>query len=72
MWDAVKDAFDNSNKNIKTRIEVEGEEDLASLAVIFMAPSDAIIIYGLPDKGVLVIKPTKENKDIVKEVLSKM
>ena len=72
LWNAVKDAFDNSNKNIKTRIEVDGEEDLASLAVIFMAPSDAIIIYGLPDKGVLVIKPTRENKDIVKEVLSKM
>lgn len=72
LWKAIKDAFENAKKNIKTRIEVEGEEDLASLAVISMAPSDAIIIYGLPDKGVLVIKPTIENKDIVKEVLNKM
>jgi len=72
LWSAIKDAFENSNKKIKTRIEVDGEEDLASLAVISIAPSDAIIIYGLPDKGVLVIKPTMENKEIVKEVLNKM
>ena len=72
LRDAIKAAFDNSKNEVKTRIEVEGEEDLASLAVIYMAPTDAIIIYGLPDKGVLAIKPTKENKGIVKEVLSKM
>ncbi|MCK4902903.1 MAG: DUF359 domain-containing protein, partial [Thermoplasmatales archaeon] len=48
------------------------EEDLASLAAIYMAPSDVTIIYGLPDKGVLVIKPTPENKRLVKEILDKM
>ena len=72
LWDAIKKAFENNSKNIKTRIEVDGEEDLASLAVISMAPSDAIIIYGLPDKGVLAIRPTNDNKKIVKEVLGKM
>jgi uncharacterized protein (UPF0218 family) len=54
------------------RIEVEGEEDLASLIVLFFAPSDVTIIYGLPDKGVLVVKPTKEIKDKVKKVLDIM
>ncbi len=72
LWNAINCAFTNANKQIQTRIEVEGEEDLASLAVISLAPSDAIIIYGLPDKGVLVIKPTMENKATVKEVLDKM
>ena len=72
LWNAIKEAFEDANKNLKTRIEVIGEEDLASLAVISMAPSDAIIIYGLPDKGVLVIQPTLENKEIVKDVLNKM
>ena len=54
------------------RIEIEGEEDLASLAAIYLAPSDVTIIYGLPDKGALVVKPTRENKKFVKEILDKM
>lgn len=54
------------------RIEVIGEEDLASLPAIFYAPPDATIIYGLPNKGVLVVKPTKDMKKKVKEVLDEM
>ena len=72
LWDAIDKAFNNASKNIFTRIEVDGEEDLASLAVIFIAPEDVTIIYGLPDKGVLVVKPTNDNKQKVKEVLEKM
>jgi uncharacterized protein (UPF0218 family) len=54
------------------RIEVVGEEDLASLPAIYYAPPDATIIYGLPNKGVLVVKPTKDMKDKVREVLDEM
>jgi uncharacterized protein (UPF0218 family) len=72
LWDAVLKAFDNIKKGISTRIDVDGEEDLASLPVIFMAPLDVTIIYGLPDKGVLVVKPNQENKEKVKEILGKM
>ncbi len=70
LWNVIKLAYENNNQSL--RIEVEGEEDLASLAAIYMAPVDVTIIYGLPDKGVLVVKPTKENKDKVKQVLDKM
>ena len=72
LWDAIEESFYNATDGITTRIEVDGEEDLASLAVIFMAPEDVTIIYGLPDKGVLVVKPTDEIKNKVKEVLEKM
>ncbi|UCB58380.1 MAG: DUF359 domain-containing protein [Thermoplasmatales archaeon] len=72
LWHAIEKAFSNAADGIFTRIEVDGEEDLASLPVIFMAPRDVTIIYGLPDKGVLVVKPTDENKQKVKEVLNKM
>lgn len=71
LWDAIKHAYKNVNK-ISLRIEVRGEEDLASLAAIYLAPPDVTIIYGLPDKGVLVVKPTEKNKNTVKEVLDKM
>ena len=71
LWNVIEYAFDNKEPG-SLRIEVEGEEDLASLAAIYIAPSDVTIIYGLPDKGVLVVKANKENKSKVKEILDKM
>ena len=71
LWNVIEMAYENL-ENGSLRIEIEGEEDLASLAAIYMAPSDVTIIYGLPDKGVLVVKPTSENKKFVKEILDKM
>jgi len=71
LWNAIKLAFENLEEG-SLRIEIDGEEDLASLVAIYMAPPDVTIIYGLPDKGVLVVKPTPKNKKFVKEVLDKM
>lgn len=71
LWNIIKFSLENLDTG-GIRIEIEGEEDLASLAVISMAPEDVTIIYGLPNKGVLVIKPTKENKEKTNEVLDKM
>ena len=70
LWAVIRLAFEDNAQSLK--IAVNGEEDLASLAAIYMAPLDVTIIYGLPDKGVLVVKPTKENKDKVKQILDKM
>jgi len=71
LWTVIKFAFENIDSD-GILIEVEGEEDLASLAVIYMAPSDVTIIYGLPDRGVLVVKPTSEIKQKIKKVLDEM
>ena len=70
LWNVIKLAYNDNTHSLK--IEVNGEEDLASLPAIYLAPVDVTIIYGLPDKGVLVVRPTKENKDKVKKVLDKM
>jgi len=71
LWRVVELAFENLEAG-SLRIEVDGEEDLASLAVIYLAPRDVTIIYGLPNKGVLVVKPTNQNKKKVKEILDEM
>ena len=71
LWNVIEMAYENLEDD-PLRIEIEGEEDLASLAAIYMAPSDVTIIYGLPDKGVLVVKPTNENKRLIKDILDKM
>jgi hypothetical protein len=71
LWNVIRYAYENLEPG-SLRIEVHGEEDMASLAAIYHAPEDVTIIYGLPDKGVLVVNPTNENKEKVREVLDKM
>jgi uncharacterized protein (UPF0218 family) len=71
LWNVIKIAYKNIELS-SLRIEVDGEEDLASLAAIYMAPPDVTIIYGLPDKGVLIVKSNNENKRKVKDILNKM
>lgn len=71
LWNAIESAYDNLEK-YSLRIEVEGEEDLAALPAILLAPRDVTIIYGLPNKGVVVVKAIEENKRKVKEILDKM
>jgi uncharacterized protein (UPF0218 family) len=71
LWDAIKTVFKNL-KNSPVCIEVDGEEDLASLAAIYLAPGGVTVIYGLPNKGVVVVKATTAHKQKVKEVLDRM
>jgi len=71
LWDAIEKAYASMDKH-SYRIEVKGEEDLASLVAIYMAPRDVTVIYGLPDKGVLVVKSDDKYKKMVKEILDKM
>jgi uncharacterized protein (UPF0218 family) len=71
LWDAIKTVLSHL-ENGPVCIEVEGEEDLASLAAIYLAPRGVTVIYGLPNKGVVVVKVTAAHKQKVKEVLDQM
>ena len=71
LWDAIKSVFSQRTED-PICIEVDGEEDLASLAVIYLAPRDVTVIYGLPNKGVVVVKATATHKQKVKTILDKM
>ena len=71
LWDAIKTVLKNL-KNSPVCIEIDGEEDLASLAAIYLAPGGVTVIYGLPNRGVVVVKTTSANKQKVKKVLDRM
>ena len=59
LWETIE-RFSGYDKAIK--IFVEGEEDLSVLPCAVLMPEGSVIIYGLPDKGIVVVKLTREKK----------
>lgn len=54
------------------RIFVKGEEDLAALPAIALAPLSSVIIYGLPDEGAVLVRVTQEKKKEIQSLLDRM
>ena len=66
---AIKDSI-GSGDNV--RIEVDGEEDLASLAAISLSKIGTKVIYGMPDKGMVVVDVDQQSKARVNSLLEHM
>ncbi|PXF57878.1 MAG: DUF359 domain-containing protein [Candidatus Methanogaster sp.] len=54
------------------RIFVQGEEDLAVIPAVMLAPLSSIVIYGQPSSGCVLIKVTSEKKKEIRELLKQM
>jgi hypothetical protein len=68
LWNAIDDAC---KKEENTLIFVDGEEDLATLPAIFLAPQNAMVLYGMPDRGVVIVR-AGEAKKKVEGILKRM
>lgn len=66
---AIQDAFNAAHI---VSVVVDGEEDLLALPAIQYAPENALIIYGQPREGLVVVRATLEKKAEVAEILEKM
>ena len=69
LWNAIKDALGNENN---TKIIVDGEEDLATLAVISLSKIGAKVIYGMPDRGMVVVDVNRQAKKRANDFLNRM
>jgi uncharacterized protein (UPF0218 family) len=69
LWQAVEKAYGIKDK---VRIEVTGEEDLATLPCVWLAPKNTAVVYGLPNIGLVVVLDKHKAKQKVKNVLAKM
>ena len=56
----------------KTKIIVNGEEDLATLPVIKHCKIGAKVIYGMPDKGMVVVDVNQQTKERANKLLERM
>ena len=59
-----------SNKT--TKIVVDGEEDLATLPAIKLCENGAKVIYGMPDKGMVVVDVNQQTKERTNRLLERM
>ena len=66
---AIQEAF---RHNGTTKIIVDGEEDLLTLAVVLYAPNDSVVIYGQPYEGIVVVRASASKKEEIATILKTM
>jgi len=69
LWRAVRDA---ANAKEKVKIEVQGEEDLAALVAMATAPDRTHVIYGLPQRGLMVVEVNSETRALAEAAIKRM
>lgn len=60
------ESLSNSSNQI---IKVEGEEDLIAVALVLLQPLQSVVIYGQPDRGLVIIEITEDKKEQMKLLL---
>ena len=67
--DAIKKAF---STNPPVRLNINGEEDLLVIPVCIYAPENAIVMYGQPHEGLVIVKITAEIRNKTQRLLDLM
>lgn len=55
LWETIEKSMELAEEGDSQLIIVDGEEDLAVLPCILVAPDDAIVLYGQPNEGLVVL-----------------
>lgn len=67
--DTIKDAL---KSKLPVQIIVNGEEDLLVLPVCVHAPQNAVVLYGQPNEGLVIVKITQEIRNKTQQLLNLM
>jgi len=67
--DIIKKAF---TMQPPVRLSVNGEEDLLVIPVCIYAPENAIILYGQPNEGLVIVKVNPEIRNKTQKLLDSM
>lgn len=68
-WASIKQAMKSSQRS---KIIVEGEEDLLTLVAILEAPENSLVFYGQPHQGIVVVKVTEAMKQKARKIFEAM
>jgi cytidyltransferase-like protein len=58
--------------NKKQLILVSGEEDLMVIPAVLLSPLESLVVYGQPDRGLVIVKITEKKKKEVEYLFSKL
>ncbi len=67
-WDTIRKAL----KDREAVIFVDGEEDLLAIPVVLESPDNALVVYGQPSEGVVVVTASLETKSEVRKIVNRM
>ena len=68
-WTVIRSAIEQKGK---TRVMVDGEEDLLALVAVLSAPEHALVVYGQPHVGIVVVKVTEETRENMQRIVDAM
>jgi uncharacterized protein (UPF0218 family) len=68
-WAAIRSAVEQKGR---TRVIVDGEEDLLTVVTVLSAPEDALVVYGQPHVGIVVVKVTEETREKMRRIVDAM
>lgn len=60
------------DRNVPTKVLVEGEEDLAALVCAAIAPTGSCLIFGIPGKGMALLKIDQDKADQARSLIYSM
>ncbi|MEM3839417.1 MAG: DUF359 domain-containing protein [Candidatus Micrarchaeaceae archaeon] len=69
LWKAVERATLSGKK---VGIRVYGEEDLAAVVCAYLAPNGSLLIYGMPEKGLHILKAGADTRKLARNILERM
>ncbi len=67
-WGAVRDAISCGGG----LVIIDGEEDLLALPAIVEAPEGALVVYGQPNEGIVVVKVDQASKERARSLIGMM
>jgi len=67
-WDTIKEAL----KEREAVIFVDGEEDLLAIPAVLESPDNALVVYGQPSEGLVVVATSTQTKTEVRKIMNRM
>ena len=68
-WPIISEAFKSKER---VRLEVRGEEDLLALVCIALGPDGAVVAYGQPGEGAVIVRVDGAARARVRDILRRM
>ena len=68
-WTVIGTAL---NARGRTKVLIDGEEDLLTLVAVLCAPKNSFVIYGQPHQGIVVVKVTERTREKVRRIVDAM